>query len=217
MIADSADADRYWLETLQLVVSRASHELKGALNGVSVNLEVVRGRAASASQPATAVARFAESAAGQLDVVIAMNESLLGLARRAREPVDVATVLRQLAGLLVPVATAGATPVTVQVDEDGLGGSTAAPPAAVRTVLARTMLALLDAGGGAVALSIGADGTTVTAAPVRAGMTMDAATAAVAADAGIRTTTTGSTITLSFPAGLPAGSPTATTTTHGIA
>ncbi|MBA3891230.1 MAG: hypothetical protein H0X64_11945, partial [Gemmatimonadaceae bacterium] len=97
MSADAADAERLWLETLQLVTARVAHELKGALNGVSVNLDVVRGRSEQPGQPASAVAPFAVAAATQLDAVIDMNEALLALGRRPREPVDVAAVVRQVA------------------------------------------------------------------------------------------------------------------------
>jgi len=42
--AEMPSVDVLWLDTLQRICTRAAHELKGALNGVSVNLEVVRSR-----------------------------------------------------------------------------------------------------------------------------------------------------------------------------
>ena len=98
--------DALWLETLQKVASRAAHELKGALNGVSVNLEVVRTRAARPDALASTVLRFADSAAQQLEGLIRMNESLLALARPIREPVDVGGVVSRLAALLGPSTNA---------------------------------------------------------------------------------------------------------------
>ena len=66
------------------------------------------------------MAQFATAAATQLDVVIDMNEGLLALARRARDPADVAAALRQVAALLVPVAAAARTDVTVHFTADGI-------------------------------------------------------------------------------------------------
>ena len=48
-------ADALWLETLQRICGRAAHELKGALNGASVNLEVVRSRATRAEALASSI------------------------------------------------------------------------------------------------------------------------------------------------------------------
>ena len=39
------DIDTLWLRTLEEVVNRAAHEVKDSLNGVSLNVEVVRSRA----------------------------------------------------------------------------------------------------------------------------------------------------------------------------
>ena len=57
--AAPVDVGALWLLTLQRAVGRASHDVKDALNGVSVNVEVVRSRAARPEAPATAVAQFA--------------------------------------------------------------------------------------------------------------------------------------------------------------
>ena len=57
-----------WLATLQRAMGRASHDVKDALNGVVVNLEVIRGRAARPEMPAAAVAPFAEAAGQQVTI-----------------------------------------------------------------------------------------------------------------------------------------------------
>jgi hypothetical protein len=94
--------DELWLETLQQINARASHEVKGALNGVAVNLEGVRSRAAKADAVAGAVSPFASSASDQLELVIEMADALLLLGRAPREPVDLGATLRHLAAILGP-------------------------------------------------------------------------------------------------------------------
>lgn len=216
MDASPTDAELLWGETLQEVAGRAAHELKGALNGVSVNLEVVRGRAAQPEQPATAVARFAASAATQLDHVIEMNEALLALARRPRAPVDVAGTLRHLAALLEPGARASGTTLTVDAAAEALSASTEAAPAAVRTVLARLLLGVIEAGGGTVRLRADDGGVAVDAVASRGPVRADPQLEAASALAGIRRTGDGMALTLTFPG--PAAEPAHRgTATHRIA
>ena len=104
--SSTRSVDELWLDVLQQVSARTAHELKGALNGVSVNLEVVRSRSARADAAAAAVAPFAASAADQLDAVVDMTEALLRLARPPREPVDIGDTIDCLTSLLAPSARA---------------------------------------------------------------------------------------------------------------
>ena len=104
--SSTRSVDELWLDVLQQVSARTAHELKGALNGVSVNLEVVRSRSARADAAAAAVAPFAASAADQLDAVVDMTEALLRLARPPREPVDLGDTIDCLTSLLAPSARA---------------------------------------------------------------------------------------------------------------
>ena len=212
MQAGEAGAELLWLETLQQLASRAAHELKGALNGVSVNLEVVRGRASQPQQPATAVSRFADSAATQLDRVIDMNEALLALARRARDPVDVGNALRHLGALLVPVAEASRLQLAVTVASDGMASAGTTPGAIVRTVLGRVMLAVMDAGGGTMHLATGEKGIVVHVACAHGAIALDPRTAALAAGAGVDITAGGPELTLTFPMAAPAPAPMGTAT-----
>src|SRR5438477_7954931 len=99
-------ADELWLDILQEVSARTAHELKGALNGVVVNLEVVRSRSARTDAGASSVAPFASSAADQLDAVVGMSEALLKLARAPREPLDIGETIDSLVSLLSPSARA---------------------------------------------------------------------------------------------------------------
>jgi hypothetical protein len=211
----SAVAELLWLETLQLVAGRTAHELKGALNGVSVNLEVVRGRAAHPELPASAVARFAGSAATQLDQVIEMNEALLALARRPREPVDVAATLRHLGALLVPGAVAGGTAVSVDASADLGSVEAAAPAPLLRALLGRLLLGVIEAGGGAVNLRAADGAVVVEAVASRRAVALGEPLLAAAAGAGVRASTEGLVFTLTFP-GAAAPAPRATAT-HGTA
>jgi len=97
--AASADAGVLWLAALQRALGRAAHDVKDALNGVSVNLEVVRSRASRADAPASAVAPYAEAAAQQLERLTALLDAVLALGRSERAPVDVGITLRRVAAV----------------------------------------------------------------------------------------------------------------------
>ncbi|HKP16269.1 MAG TPA: hypothetical protein VJT85_09390 [Gemmatimonadaceae bacterium] len=97
--AAPADAGVLWLAALQRALDRAAHDVKDALNGVSVNLEVVRSRAGNAGAAASAIAPFAEAAAHQLDRLTALLDAVLALGRRERGPADVGITLRRVAAL----------------------------------------------------------------------------------------------------------------------
>src|SRR5207253_10199643 len=137
-----AGIDVLWLDTLQRISARVAHEMKGALNGVSVNLEVVRSRCEKPNAAASAVSRYADAATGQLGTVIAMTDAMLALARPPREPAEIAVLLRRLEALLAPSARAEghALELAEPLDplEDG-GGATTAPAGAVRLALGSAM------------------------------------------------------------------------------
>lgn len=97
--AAPADAGVLWLATLQRALARAAHDVKDALNGVSVNLEVVRTRASRADAPASAVAPYADAAAQQLVRLTALLDAVLALGRSERAPADVGVTLRRIAAL----------------------------------------------------------------------------------------------------------------------
>jgi hypothetical protein len=153
------DLDVLWLHVLEELGDKAAHEIKDTLNGVSLNLEVVRSRAADA----TSVSEFAATAASQLDLVTARVSAMLALSRRSREPGDVGDVLRQLSAVLVPAARSEGGDLKVE----GLGASrpTRASGQATRLALAAGLLALLRKGGEALCVLDGqradTDGDTV--------------------------------------------------------
>src|SRR4051794_31308401 len=112
-ISAPEDVSALWLHTLQRAVSRASHDVKDALNGVSVNLEVIRSRAARPDVPASAVMQFGEAAAQQLDRVTNLIEAVLAVSRPERAPADVALTLRRIATLCT--ASSSSADATVSV------------------------------------------------------------------------------------------------------
>lgn len=112
-----------WLFTLQRAVSRASHDVKDALNGVSVNLEVIRSRAARPEVPASAVHQFADAAAQQLDRLTNLIEAVLAVSRPERTPADVALTLRRITTLCTASSSSSDASVSM-VDDGSVGSST---------------------------------------------------------------------------------------------
>ena len=116
--------------------------MKNALNGVAVNLEVVRSRAQRAEPTTASVTRFADSAADQLDRLTILSEALLALARPPREPVDVRATAMALHALLSEGHTGGAGLVNGTLYEGP--AITSVPGEAVRLALARALLPAAD-------------------------------------------------------------------------
>jgi K+-sensing histidine kinase KdpD len=138
-ITAAEDAGVLWLATLQRALARASHDVKDALNGVSVNLEVIRSRAARPDTPSSAVAQFAEAAGQQLERLTTLIEAVLALGRADREPVDVAVTLRRVATLCGASASSADAPVEVR--DDGVESTvTRVRGDAVRLALAAPIL-----------------------------------------------------------------------------
>jgi signal transduction histidine kinase len=191
--------DQLWLDTLQRICARAAHEVKGALNGVSVNLEVVRSRAERADASAESVQRYAAAAAEQLGAVITMTDAVLVLARQAREPVEIGGLIRRLEALLAPAARADGRVLEVGEALDGIGG-TSAGAGAVRLALGSAMLSAIeqsmhvtcrvDSTGDPCLRMESADGTD---------LRMDDAVVAALADAGIEVHAAPSALSIVFP------------------
>jgi signal transduction histidine kinase len=132
--------DELWLRSLQALTGHVAHDFKGALNGVSVNLEVVRTRSERPGAPAEQVRSFAVSAVDSLGVVIRMAGALLSLGRSGRGQAEVSTVAKQLGALLEDTLRSDGAKVEIQVD-GGLSAATSAPLNAVRLALAEVMFA----------------------------------------------------------------------------
>ena len=78
MIEDTAKSKSDALEIVREITRRAGHEIRNALSGVAVNVEVVKSRAAR-GDGADALAPFADRAALQVGVASALTDGLLGL------------------------------------------------------------------------------------------------------------------------------------------
>jgi signal transduction histidine kinase len=140
--ARDADVERRWLATLQQLTGAVAHELRNALNGVAVNLEVVRSRSGRDGLPASALGSFAGSAAGQLEQVITMTDALMALARAGQEPAALGRTADQVAALVRPVLVANGGSLELAVEGEG---TTRVPATATRLFVAATMEAALDA------------------------------------------------------------------------
>ena len=147
------DIDLLWLRTLEELGDRAAHEIKDTLNGVSLSLEVVRGRSGMTSSASSSVSDFAATAAAQLELVTERIEAMLVLSRRPREPADVAMTLRRLASLMVPAAKADGASLTVEGAEGS--ATTRAAAQATRLALGALLLQLVRHGGGKCRLEAG--------------------------------------------------------------
>lgn len=140
------DLEGLWLRALQQVVDLAAHEIKDSLNGVSLNLEVVRSRS-QAEGSAKNLSQFATAASSQMEMLSERVEALLFLARppRAGSPTDVALILRHLATLLVPAAKADGGNLVVSGWEKST--PTTASSVGARLALATGLLTLVAKGG----------------------------------------------------------------------
>jgi hypothetical protein len=144
--ATSSEASGLWLATLQRFAERSAHDVRNTMNGVAVNLEVVRSRSTRDGLAASAVASFATTASDQFEVLSAAVEALLALARPARLPVDVHVILGQLASLGGRSGEPGVEPPAVASSGESL---TSAEGDVVRLVLGTAFLAVLDSGASA--------------------------------------------------------------------
>ena len=198
----SSSIEARWLDALQRLTSRAAHELRGALNGVSVNVEVVRSRAAKATASAAALEPFADAASAQLDDVIELTEALLGLARPAREPTEIATETKRIVTLLASAARADNRRLTIEdvTVLNGLG-TTSVSGSALRFVVCEALLAAVEASTKTRCVAVtdaaspgiridGSDGETIS---------LSSDLVAVAAESGIDVQVEPSAISISFP------------------
>jgi signal transduction histidine kinase len=139
-----ARVERLWLAALQRLAAGVGHEMRNALNGVAVNLEVVRSRSGRDGMPATSLAQYASTASDQLESVITIAEALVALNRAPQRPVVAGRVADQLLALIRPqlVAVGGSARLVVEGE-----GKSDVSAEAVRLVLAGA----LEAGATAAA------------------------------------------------------------------
>jgi signal transduction histidine kinase len=140
----AGDARVLWLAMVQQLMERAAHDVKDSLNGVAVNLEVIRSRASKEGASGASVAPFADAAGQQLERLTSLLDALLAVARSEREPVDVGVALRRVATLCAASASADDAKVVVD-DLPADDATTRLPGAVVRLALAAPLLDAVQA------------------------------------------------------------------------
>lgn len=140
-----ATVDELWLGVFQRLCDATAHQFKGALNGVAVNLEVVRSRSGrgEAGGDAATLRPFAEAAVADLESVIQSAEAMLALARSPRGPANVARIARDVALLATRGAAATDGRVTVDKSVERIGTTSASVPAA-RLGIGAVVLAAIE-------------------------------------------------------------------------
>ena len=144
---EPGDARVLWLAMVQRLMGRAAHDVKDSLNGVAVNLEVVRSRAAREGAPASAVAPFADAAGQQLERLTSLLDALLAVARPERDPVNVGVALRRVATLCAASTSADDAQVVVEDEAEG-DATTGLAGEVVRLALAAPLLDAVQGDGG---------------------------------------------------------------------
>ena len=193
-LAAPSSVDELWLRCQHRLFAYVAHELKGALNGASVNIEVVRGRAA---HPDGNVQQYAIAAAAQMESVIKMTVALVAIGREAPAPAEVSAIARQLVGLVEATMRSDSAHVDLVV-EGGVAGSTSASPSAVRLALTE---AILSAAGVGTDVEVRVRATENPTVVVKAGraVEMPPEVAAALAEAEIRIQTDGHGTSIVFP------------------
>jgi signal transduction histidine kinase len=143
-ISAQEDIAALWLHTLQRAIGRASHDVKDALNGVSVNLEVIRSRAARPDAPARSVAQFGEAAGQQLERLTTLIEAVLALGRAEREPSDVAVTLQRIGTVCGASASSSDAAILVDVRNGGESALTGIPSDIVRLAITAPLLEIVS-------------------------------------------------------------------------
>ncbi len=200
--AARSSVEALWLETLGTLCDRVAHEVKGALNGVVVNIEVVRSRSGKPDVAGASLHQFAESAAGQLDAVIAMTEAMLMLTRPPRRPLNLAQTARNVEALIGAAARADDKRVEMRGIVDALG-STSADADVARLVIGAAFIAAVDASSAVVCSGTHAADAAVLGWDCEgtegASPSIDSAVLSLAASEGIEVQGDGSRLSITFP------------------
>ncbi len=136
-----------WLATLQRLADRAAHDVRNALNGVAVNVEVVRSRAGRGAE-GSAIAPFATAAAAQVEILTAQVDALVALLRPATVPVDLGVLLGRLTALVQD--TTGKDVITLDLPANSGSVTSSAGGDATRLAVSGAFLAALERPGGVV-------------------------------------------------------------------
>lgn len=194
-MTEDATPAGFWAATFSVLATRIAHDFRNALNGVAVNLEVVRGRSARGAA-ASDIAPFAATAASQFEAASSAAEALLAFARPEPAGVDVAAITHRLTRLL---ALRPGSDVRV-ADRSGGRAQTLAPADIVRAAVARSVLNGLGAGASiSCEITVG-DGIFLSVTSATLAPTPDSDLLAIAAVHDVRITSRGQTLELRFPA-----------------
>ena len=201
-MTDGATPAGLWGATFAVLASQIAHDFRNALNGVAVNLEVVRGRSARGAA-ASDIAPFAATAAAQFEEASSAAEALLAFARPEANAPDVSGIVHRLAKLL---SLRAKSDVQVTDLSDGRA-KTSAPGDIVRAAVARSVLGGLGVGESvACAITVG-DGILLNVTGARHVPMPDSELLEIAAVHDVRITSHGQTLELRFPAIDPRATP----------
>jgi signal transduction histidine kinase len=140
----SASAEELWLAALQRLAARASHEIRNPLNGVVVNVEVLRTRLGRPAADPASLATFAELASGEIARSARLIEALLTLARPASaHTVDLRQVLDPLIVLYGAVADRNGSRLEVVRPPEGTGPDAGRNAGIVDALSARLAIATI--------------------------------------------------------------------------
>ena len=189
-----------WLAVLQRLTDHTAHDIRNALNGVAVNLEVVRSRSARGAEGA-AIAPFAIAAAAQLDILTGQADALVGLLRPPSGSTDVPGLLGRLVSL---ARGAGKGTIELDVPMNSGGATTGADAMAIRLALAAALLAALKREGH-VACRLGTEEAATVYIECDAGGPLKLASdiSAAVTEAGISLAPVAHGIAISFPPNAP--------------
>ena len=140
------ELEALWAKALRQLVDLAAHDMRNAMNGVSVNFEVLRSRIDAGRTEKTSLESFSNAAHGQFEAVMARMGGHLYLARIPSDPADVALTLKHMATFILP--TVAADGITLTIEGYDVSSPTGAPHVGVRLALASGLLALIKEGGG---------------------------------------------------------------------
>jgi hypothetical protein len=189
------------METLGVLCNRAAHEVKGALNGVVVNVEVVRSRSAKPDVTAASLRQYADSASGQLDAVITMTEAMLALTRPPRRPLNLGQTVKNVEALVGPAARADDKRLQLEGLIDALG-TTSADADVARLVIGAAFIAAVDASSDVVCRATLATDTAGLCWECRGSdvaLSIDSAVLSLASAEGIEIQSDGASLSITFP------------------
>jgi nitrogen fixation/metabolism regulation signal transduction histidine kinase len=138
-------AAELWLRALQHLTAAVAHELRNPLNGVALNLEVLRGRVGHHQHDPATLTAFAEAAVSDLATAVRLTDALLAVARPVRSPVEAGSVLAPIATLVDAVATSRGGSLKVEIPDE-IAPSLDVDGDALRGALTTVLLAAAETG-----------------------------------------------------------------------